>query len=1153
MAKPPRISYPLLEDGAWREAFPADWLAEGERVASSASFEVASVDVDSVGAVVVETELESGEHLTITIDLDELGMVQVEPISSEGRDPDYRDVIASLRHAETKAIPSAKPIAKAPKPMAPAKKAVSPAKPTSDDRPISKAEAAPNRTPEIVSPKATPALGTATPNAVTSWLVKLASGDASSETDPSSAVLYSLEQVTNAHSAHPVYGIVAYLREEGILGAFPLYDPDAVGQLGELDRSIIGRLSAIAELHVGRAVLPLSGEVGALLIGELLLSERCFLDGDFDGTAIRLAAPLDCSATWIPDDEGYQRPGFDPVDSATEIRGVLPSSPPHFIHSSGEAIGRILCDLPATVASMWLDAPEVDVEDAPEVRRAMDESGQGLPLPLEFEIEEIQGTILRPVLSLSDENVLSSSGCVEISGLDPCNLSVALVNFDYSGKRIRFGRDEDHIRYRKGGIVYYIPRLHEAEEAFAQKLISIGFSRLEDVVGGRTELRRKFHEAFTFQPNRKPDLQWRAFLDGHLDRLEQDDWIIEIDEFFSKMSVLPDNWYARIRESAEDGWFELECGVIVDGVEINLVRPLAKLAGSTASLTDIPKQAIELDHPGGQGKIRLEPHRLREVVGAVGELFDPGQQLQGDRLQLPELRAAELVAHEREALGLDDEPSERLKSLADRLKKVGSLNPADPEPGFTATLRPYQLEGFRWLQFLRETGLSGVLADDMGLGKTVQTLCHIHAEHRTGRSGGYPSIVVAPTSLVPNWAAEAEKFCPDLKVMRLEGPRRSKLYAFLGDVDIVITSYPILTRDYEILESQPFHLAVLDEAQQIKNPSSQSSRRVRQLTARHRICLSGTPVENNLGELWSMFCFLVPGLLGSREAFRRVYEHPIENDGNRERQQRLSRKLAPLMLRRTKETVATDLPSKTIVVHRVPLHRDQADLYNGMRTEMKSAFEDEDPSSMLIIEALLKLRQACCHPVLVNGSKTKTKGVRSAKLDHMLGLIDELSAAGRRILVFSQFTSMLDIIGAELKERSLSYCILTGSTKDRGEVVRRFQEGNDPVFLISLKAGGTGLNLTSADVVIHYDPWWNPAAEAQATDRAYRIGQKNPVFVYKLIAEGTVEERILALQEKKAALADGLLGRGDGGGAFKVADIDIDLLLSPVGAEREGA
>ena len=339
-------------------------------------------------------------------------------------------------------------------------------------------------------------------------------------------------------------------------------------------------------------------------------------------------------------------------------------------------------------------------------------------------------------------------------------------------------------------------------------------------------------------------------------------------------------------------------------------------------------------------------------------------------------------------------------------------------------------------------------------------------------------------------------------------------------------SYALLHRDIDKLKKYTFHLVFLDEAQYIKNPQAKATQAAYEIKSNHRLCLSGTPVENNLGEFWSLMHFLMPGLLGRKDSFNTFYRVPIENQGDEEKRAALKSRVEALILRRTKDEVAKELPPKTELVHRIELSSKQKDLYEAIRATMDKKIRQAisvrglDASQMFFLSALLKLRQICCHPSLLEDQKLNE---RSSKLDFTLELIETLLLEGRKILLFSQFTSMLDLIGSELQKRQHKYLLLTGATKDRSDLVDQFQGGEAPIFLISLKAGGTGLTLTEADTVIHYDPWWNPAVERQATDRAYRIGQTKPVFVHKLICEDTVEEKIFTLQRKKGDLADALL------------------------------
>ena len=445
--------------------------------------------------------------------------------------------------------------------------------------------------------------------------------------------------------------------------------------------------------------------------------------------------------------------------------------------------------------------------------------------------------------------------------------------------------------------------------------------------------------------------------------------------------------------------------------------------------------------------------------------------------------------------------------------------------------------------------MGGILADDMGLGKTVQALAHLSVEQASGRLT-VPALVICPTSLVPNWQAEAKRFAPQLRTLVLHGADRAGHFATIGGHDLVVTTYPLLTRDHAILAEQNWHVVILDEAQTIKNPLATTSKLARTLRAGQRLCLSGTPLENHLGELWSLFDFLMPGFLGDRQSFGRRYRGPIEKGGDRARQTSLAQRVAPFLLRRTKSEVATELPEKTEMTEPVALGMSQQAVYEGIRMAMhkrvRQAIAERGlaRSGIIILDALLKLRQACCDPRLLKLKTVKAAKAGSAKLDRLMEMLPELVEEGRRVLVFSQFTSMLALIQAALTERSLPYVLLTGDTRDRKTPVRRFQAGEVPIFLISLKAGGVGLNLTAADTVIHYDPWWNPAVEAQATDRAHRIGQTKAVFVHRLIAIGTIEEKMEVLKARKQALVAGILD-ADAGATLNLTEEDVAALFEP--------
>jgi len=641
-------------------------------------------------------------------------------------------------------------------------------------------------------------------------------------------------------------------------------------------------------------------------------------------------------------------------------------------------------------------------------------------------------------------------------------------------------------------------------------------------------------------PGRVPvDLFWHQFRGEQVKVLEEMGWVVSFEAGVGHQvhDADPEKWETQLKsEEGEDayegdfsdgGWFSLSVGFDVDGVRYDLMPILAGLLKQDflEETLDRPNHGyVYAPLPNGDA-LKLPTGRVRRLLQHLTALVDPKY---FGRARVHALDAAALVGLE----GLGIETPKGLAKLKQKLENFSKVEEKETPAEIKATLRDYQKAGFQWMQFLARHGLHGILADDMGLGKTLQTLAHLMDEKTSGRSGGRPSLVVAPTSVVPNWRAEAVKFAPGLRVLVLNGADRKKYFRSIPHADLVITSYALLQRDIDKLLGFQYHVMVLDEAQYIKNPRAKVAQAACQVKARHRLCLSGTPIENHLGELWSLMHFLIPGYLGTEDGFQRNFRNPIEEQGDVEKNTLLKKRIAPLVLRRTKDQVAKELPPKTEMVHLVELHSDQKDLYETVRATMDKRVREAiaargiEQSQIVFLDALLKLRQICCDPRLL--PEDFAAGVRkSAKLDYLKELLETLVEEGRKILIFSQFTTMLELIEEHLMRTKVPYLKLTGASKDRGKLVEQFQSGEYPVFLISLKAGGTGLNLTAADTVIHYDPWWNPAAEAQATDRAYRIGQDKPVFVHKLLCQETVEERIHRLQQDKAKLAEGLLSDAD--------------------------
>lgn len=648
-------------------------------------------------------------------------------------------------------------------------------------------------------------------------------------------------------------------------------------------------------------------------------------------------------------------------------------------------------------------------------------------------------------------------------------------------------------------------------------------------------------------PNTKewqPHLYWQRFHHEAIPALEKRGWSVSLTEHakIEPLRFQASGWKAEIVEEGK-GWFHLSAGFEIDGEQIDLQPILATLVQynfleRTEQLP--PEHSFLIFLPDGRG-LTLPVGRFRRILMHLGELMD--FKFTNQAIRVHKVEAASLC----ETLSEDDpgfDPPAEIQSIQNP-----DQTPAEAPLGLQATLRSYQLEGFQWMQFLANNDLHGILADDMGLGKTMQSLAHILAEKE--KKNRLPNLIIAPTSVVENWQREAAQFAPELQVLILQGHDRHQRFRQMPDCDIVMTSYALLHRDLEHFSRQEFHLLILDEAQHIKNPDAQVSRAVRQLTARHRICLSGTPIENNLGELWSLFDFLMPGLLGSADSFRETFRTPIEKNNNQARADALAQKVGPLILRRTKDQVATELPPKTIIPHRIELGNEEKELYETVRSTMDKQVRQAltmqgQQAQIVFLDALLKLRQICCHPLLVNSNHHAPRNHSSAKFDYLTDLLDTLKQENRKVLLFSQFTSMLDLIERYLVEQKMSYLKLTGASKNRHEMVDVFQRGQTDVFLISLKAGGTGLTLTAADTVIHYDPWWNPAAENQATDRAYRIGQDKPVFVHKLICQGTVEERIQSMQDKKSVVADSILTASLH--QLKLDDDVLASLLAPIDA-----
>ena len=677
----------------------------------------------------------------------------------------------------------------------------------------------------------------------------------------------------------------------------------------------------------------------------------------------------------------------------------------------------------------------------------------------------------------------------------------------------------------------------------------------------------------------------------HLPALQAEGWALDQLPGFAHAALPVSGWRIELKPLTPPrgmGSWMLSLGLTLqtrDGSEtLDLVPLLARLIRhdqrwtSAEALAAIPDDAlIRLHAPGGRA-IDAEAAPLKAIARAMLDLLTQPRRKTDQPLLLSSWEAQRLALLR---AGLCDamasHPSARrdwalqgdagLQWLTER-STDDPLQAIPPPPGLGLTLRPYQLQGLAWLQHLRRHSLAGILADDMGLGKTAQALAHLLLEQQAGRLDR-PALVVAPASLIFNWQAEAARVAPALRLLTLQGPRRASDIAHMGQADLVLTSYPLLWRDGVALQRQPWHIVILDEAQMVKNAGSRTATAARRLNARHRLSLTGTPMENHLGELWAQFHFLLPGYLGDARSFVRDWRTPIEKNGETQRARLLAERVAPFILRRKKVEVASELPPLTEQVHRVALAGDQRVIYESVRLAADEqvrrilARQKFSGAMVSILDALLKLRQVCNDPRLLadpNGAPRHALPAvgpaavpdhPGAKIAWLRETLPTLVQEGRRILIFSQFTRMLALLEPELQTLGLAWLALTGDTPthQRGARVAAFQRGDVPVFLISLKAGGVGLNLTAADTVIHMDPWWNPAVEQQASARAHRIGQHKPVTVYRLVAAGSIEERLLALQARKAALAEAVLGGGLAGPASLITPEDLPGLLAPLAAD----
>lgn len=861
----------------------------------------------------------------------------------------------------------------------------------------------------------------------------------------------------------------------------------------------------------GASRLYLRAQLGAQALDKMLATGRCF----WEESRIALVRGESVSPTFVWNDIDNEHKQMRLVLANRDNWELIPTQPPAYIELDYFQIGPVETDINVDKLMLLHHMPPVPSSQIDAVSHKLIKhfSVKTVPTPLAIDFVELRAP-------LQIRLTLTSLALPEYAMAQP----FVLLEFVYQDV-VLGGRYIEEVLslVTLGGKTCQVMRQLALEKDAIERLMALDFVELAP---SSLPCCTSLTSMWSLGPLPEAIKKWLQFIERCIPVLESWGYQVCYADNFS-LNVI-DTPLAIELDDSQDGWFSLSLNADIDGQSI----PMLPLIATWLKQYGEPADNAELLLPSPNGVwLKVKASVIKPLVSIILELFDSHK---GHSVALPKYRAHLLNDFTDSEISLLK--GERIRNLAAKLMQFQGVVAVDLPLQLQAELRHYQHQGLNWLCFLKEYQLGGILADDMGLGKTVQTLAFLLKQQELAVAGANraPSLIICPTSLVGNWAKEAAKFAPSLKLVVIHGALRKPLLERLTEYDIVVTTYPLMVRDNEYYQSYNFEHIILDEAQQIKNTQAKVTQIIKELQSPFRLCLTGTPLENHLGELKSLMDFCLPGLLGTHAFFNKSFRHSIERYGDTEKAKILSQRIAPFVLRRTKDQVITELPVKTEITQTLELEKDQRNLYESIRLSMEKklrelfATQGVGSSHIEFLDALLKLRQACCDPRLVKLEQAQ-KVKNNAKLNWLTQNLPEMVQEGRKILIFSQFTSMLTLIEAELQSLNIDYSKLTGQTRLRQGQIDRFQEGDTPVFLISLKAGGTGLNLTAADTVIHYDPWWNPAVEKQATDRAYRIGQEKPIFVYKLIAEGTVEEKIQEMQQHKQSLADSILeGKGKG-------------------------
>ncbi|MCW5588826.1 MAG: DEAD/DEAH box helicase family protein [Legionellales bacterium] len=902
--------------------------------------------------------------------------------------------------------------------------------------------------------------------------------------------------------------------------------------LNEVDRDIIILLQFISKKTNDKQFI-LDHTLGEAVLNCLLKTGRIYWKEYTSAKKILSGQPKKITLQWQYGEEGTQHLNAKTEDDKPVYLLILDNA--WYVDPFNYGIGQPILDLNVkTIQSLLEHSGKILPEDSEALNKALQAIDKNLPLLKTHKQKTVKVTKPQPILEILIEEFKE--------GRHHFKLAIGHVFFRYQDVEISncdrrqsiYKIADDDLNVYDRDLALEKSHLRELEQLTILPLsaLRVGAQRIEGF---------HFDERFVLADGSESEAV-REFHISTIPKLQKLGWEIRRLPSFPDFKTIEanDDWYTEVNYSKDKNWFDVELGVIIDGKKTNLMTFLFNFLRKN-KLSDIPDKATLVANLEDNKMLKFDYQRIKGILQLLESLYLSSSDSSTTHIGISKFHV-NLLSDIHQSLQSQWLGDQEILDFSKKLRDFSEIKKVPVPTPLQATLRDYQQQGLNWLQFLREMNLGGILADDMGLGKTIQTIAHLLVEHQAQRLTK-PCLIISPTSVISNWKNELTRFAPDLSVLYLHGMDRKKLFKQIPNFQIILTTYPLLSRDQKDLLTHEYYYVILDEAQTIKNSQAQMTKVVQHIKSMYRLCLSGTPLENHLGELWSLFNFLMPGVLGSQRQFQQTFRTPIEKHADESKRKMLANMIKPFILRRTKEMVAKELPLKTEIIHTIELQGKQRDFYETIRISMNQRVKEIlqqqgiDRGRIMILDALLKLRQACCDPRLVKLAENESINA-SAKLEAAMELVKQLLEENSRILFFSQFTSMLSLVEIELKKEKIPYVILTGQTKNRQAVIDDFQQGKVSLFLISLKAGGTGLNLTNADTVIHYDPWWNPAVEKQATDRAHRIGQQKAVFVYKLVAKDTVEEKILALQKNKQALADEILNPQIGDLNIKATDFE---------------